>query len=95
MAALFLMVNTPALGHGEWAWIQKYNNANGTNCCSATDAVPITHEIANSAAVGTVVLVPFPNGPIPVEVNRIYPTEDPKGRPWITKYGCLFRWSGG
>ena len=86
---------TPVYPHGEWAWIQKYNNNVGYNCCTKLDATVVPHEVANSAQVGSVIMADFPVGPTPVTVNKIYPTEDPRGRAWITKYGCLFRWSGG
>jgi hypothetical protein len=92
LVALFFSL--PAWAHGEWAWIQQYNTPNGMSCCDRRDATPIAHEVANEARVGSEVVAPFPNGPIIVKVLIIHPTRDPKGRAWITKYGCLFRHQG-
>lgn len=85
-----LLYAVPALAHGEYAWIMKYSN--GTqSCCHPSDSVPISHADANAARVGTVIVAPFPTGPVAVVVRKIYQTEDEQGRAWITTYGCLFR----
>lgn len=73
----------------------QYNTPNGMSCCDERDATVIPHEIANEAKVGSDVVAHFPHGPIIVRIQIIHPTRDPKGRAWVTKYGCLFRWSGG
>lgn len=91
-----LLMWTAAFAHGEYAWIEKYRNRGGVPCCGKVDATVITHAVANGAAVGSVIIATFPDGAtLSVTVDIILPTEDPKGRPWITKYGCLFRHFGG
>ena len=95
VVVFLLLFTSPAYAHGQWAWIQDYNTPNGMSCCDERDAVVIPHEVAAEARVGSDVVAPFPFGPIIVKVKIIHPTRDPKGRAWVTKYGCLFRWSGG
>jgi hypothetical protein len=80
-------------------WIQKHNitrgrNA-GLNCCDERDISVIPHSLANSAAVGSVLTWEFPTGRYNVVVQNIYETKDAKGRAFLTRWGCLFRWNGG
>lgn len=91
MAAAF--ATFPALAHGEWAWIERYTNAAGKSCCHPSDVAKLPPGVAASVEVGDEVIAKFPDGPDIVKVNKIYETED--RFEWVTKYGCLFRWSGG
>ena len=76
-------------------WISKHRNAAGISCCTGTDAAAISHEKANQARIGTLLTATFEYvGPRSVTITAIYPTRDPTGQPWVTLYGCLFRWSG-
>lgn len=74
----------------EHEWISKYSNPEGTNCCGEHDTFALTHEEANALAVGDTVTIPTAWGDRTFTVKVIHPTEDPKGLPWITSYGCLF-----
>lgn len=79
----------------EHAWISKYANAKGQNCCGPMDTFRLTHEEANALDVGSEVTVRDQHGfSYTIIVNRVYNTEDPKGDPWVTRYGCLFRAQG-
>lgn len=90
-----LLLSSPAKAHGEQGWVMKYTNADGVGCCHPTDTAPVSHEEANAAHVGTVIVAHFPTGDVPVVVNKIMATEDKQGRAFITTYGCLFRQFGG
>ena len=83
-----------AAGHGEYAWIMDHQSSYGASCCGPKDAVVVTHEVAGSLEVGSRVTVEFHGLTVEVLVNAIYPTEDPEGRAWITRYGCLFKMFG-
>jgi hypothetical protein len=91
---LALTLAGPARAHEEWAWISEFKNWRGDSCCSDSDAVVISAEVANGAKVGSLISAPFASGPVLVEVNKIYQTQDKRGRAWITLYGCLFRHNG-
>ena len=80
--------------HGEYAWIMGYQTGFGQSCCGYTDAVVIPHEVAGPARIGSKIVAYFHGVPVQVVVNAIYPTEDPEGRSWITRYGCLFKMFG-
>lgn len=95
LLAVFLWPGA-AIGHGIWAWVMSYTNANGTSCCGPVDTAFISHEAASSAQVGSVIVAKFYGVEKAVVINKIYPfTKDPQGRAVVTRYGCLFRWSGG
>lgn len=94
LAALVAAFSCPAQAHDQWAWIDQFYNSRGVNCCDERDAARLSRAVAQSAHVGSVITAPFPDGPLPVTVNRIHPTQDPDGAPWITKWGCLFRGAG-
>lgn len=89
---------SPSLSaHDEWAWIQDFKRFNNlplsekNNCCDKDDASPIPDWKANRLKKGSVIFYPFKTGTYRVEIIQIYPTLDPEGRSWITKWGCLFR----
>ena len=85
-----LLYAVPALAHGHFSWVMNHSNSKGTNCCGPYDTTHVSHEVANSAQIGTVIVAEFPAGTLPVVVNKIMETEDPEGRPVLTAHGCLF-----
>lgn len=88
---ILLLRPMDAAGHGEYAWIMDHKSSYGASCCGPKDAVSIPHEVAAPLEVGSRVTVEFHGLTVDVVVNTIYPTEDPEGRAWITRYGCLFK----
>lgn len=92
MLLILLALALPAIAHDAHAWMRKFETPGGVNCCDATDVVPIGHAEANAAHVGTIITADFPGDPAtPVTVQAIHQTEDPDGRPMLSKWGCLFR----
>lgn len=83
-----------AAGHGEYAWIMNHQSTYGASCCGPKDAVVIPHEVAAPLEVGSRIVVEFHGLTVEVVVNVVRPTEDPDGRAWITRYGCLFKMFG-
>jgi hypothetical protein len=82
----------PARSHDHYDWVRKYTNAHDVNCCGALDVVPISHETANAAQVGSTLTADFLGHPgFAVTVQRIYQTEDREGRAMLSRFGCLFR----
>lgn len=81
----------PALAHDEFAWVAKYTNAHGTNCCGQRDTTVISDEQALNARIGSTIVADFPGvANFPVIVQVIRQTEDEHGRPVLSKFGCLF-----
>lgn len=91
---VLLLHSMDAAGHGEYAWIMDHESAYGASCCGPTDAVVIPHEVAAPLEVGSRIAVEFHGLIVEVVVNVVRPTEDPEGRAWITRYGCLFKMFG-
>jgi len=83
-----------ARAHGEYAFIVKYETRFGQSCCGPVDAVVIPHEVAAPLEVGNKIVIEINDMSVEVVVNIIYPSEDPEGRSWITRYGCLFKMFG-
>ena len=94
--ALLLLAGLPtevAGAHGKQLWMEPYRNSAGTKCCGPEDAAFVPHWVAGPAEVGSTISANFGDGrgEVRVAVSAIYPTEDPHGKAWITRYGCLFK----
>ena len=98
-ALLACVISTPAWGQehpivNQHAWISKHNNSRGQGCCHASDTFPLKHEQAAGLKIGSKVTVSRDGRKYTFTVDSIFPTQDPNGVPWITRYGCLFTVTG-
>ena len=75
---------------GQHEWISKQRNSSGQGCCHASDTFRLTHEQAAGLKVGSTITVWRDGHKYTFTVDSIFPTQDPDGHPWITRYGCLF-----
>lgn len=70
---------------------QKEDWNSKIGCCGKVDAVVIPLEEATAAHLGSEIRAKFPDGSdLYVTITAIYGTEDPEGKAWLTRYGCLF-----
>lgn len=75
----------------EHAWIPAFTNSQGVGCCGKDDTFLLTHAEASGLDIGSRVTVTTKwDYELTITVDSIYLTQDPLGRPWITRYGCLF-----
>jgi hypothetical protein len=92
---LLALISTVRAQTHDHEWTRRHTNAAGTSCCTGDEATRISHERANQARVGSEITATFPDvGSQTVKITAIHPTRDRTGQPWVTLYGCLFRWSG-
>lgn len=108
-AVAFLLALTfsfPAQAYKEFSWLIKFNNAQGINCmgskhpscttsCHWDEAQQISLEAAQSSGLGSVIVMSMYGEDVPVVINAVYPTMDKDGTAWVTRWGCLFKYTGG